>query len=435
MKRLSIIIIFIISVNISMIIGILIQKESIPSKFKHKLKEIVFIKNIDSKEKLYTKEIDQKLVRIFGEPMQVYGKNEKYIYKTGEEKGPYDSSYRYYWHHQEIADYLVSDQAKQKALNRYKNFWSVEQENSADFFEEIKEKRQFLKETLGVKDLAPHGKVKSNDVFYKDENIVINKMLLKSRIHPISVPVYSAIPQNKEIKGVVIAVHGHSGAPEKVIGLEPRDYTRSFGERLVEEGYVVFAPYVLNISSLNTNIHALGMLYTGDTKYSVDIQKLMSVIDFIKQDNRIADLPLIVYGISYGGRVSFMLSAIDDRVDALVTSGSMKMNLEYLEDHFSLENNIYWAGEVMFNHPYYHYFRFSDLAKMIFPRPLVIELGAYDLGDNPDSIIREWENIKDFYRLYGKEQNIKLSWFKGYHETAPDLTIPFINSLVKDILK
>ena len=50
-------------------------------------------------------------------------------------------------------------------------------------------------------------------------------------------------------KPAVIAQHGFSGSPEATCGyyeLEETAYLRSFGLRLAEKGYVVFAPLVMN---------------------------------------------------------------------------------------------------------------------------------------------------------------------------------------------
>lgn len=429
-KRTASALFFVMISALSMISGIFIQRQGVPAQILYSIKKSVFTETPDSQD--YTKPVANTYLEIFGIPTEVFDPLDSYIYKTGEESGPLDSSYRYYWHYEEIADYLVSDEAKSDAIEAKNEFWVLEEENSDVSFDKIEKKRTFLKKTLGVKDLAPHCRVQSSEFVHQGNHIEIKRLLLESRIHSISVPVYSVLP-DKPVKGVVIAVHGHSGAPEKVIGLEERDYTRAFGKKLAEAGYAVFAPYVLNISRLNTNIHALGMLYSGNTKYSIDIQKLLSVVDYIKADPALSELPVILYGISYGGRLSFMLAAIDERIDILVSSGGMKLNLEFLDAHFSLENRVYWDSEVIFNRPYHVHFRFFDLAEMFFPKPLILEIGSYDLGDHPDAIVHEWENMKKIYSRNGNTENLKLAWFRGYHETAPQLTIPMIDALVENM--
>lgn len=230
----------------------------------------------------------------------------------------------------------------------------------------------------------------------------------------------------------MIAIHGHDGSPEKVIGLEQRDYTRKFGEELVKTGYMVYAPYVLNVSSLNTNLHALGMLYSQNTKYSIDLLKLLSIVDSIKSQPELSKLPIAVYGISYGGRLSLLLAGIDPRIDIMITSGSFKLNRSYLEDDYALGNERpYWANLVIFNNAFHVYFDYSDIAKLVYPRPFIMELGAFDLGKYPESIINDWQAIRKVYKKNNMSNRLELIWFKGYHETAPQLTIPVLDKFVK----
>ena len=39
--------------------------------------------------------------------------------------------------------------------------------------------------------------------------------------------------------------------------------------------------------------------------------------------------------------------------------------------------------------------------------------------------------IKKVYSKFNMENNLKLIWFKGFHETVPQLVIPVLNSFVQ----
>lgn len=429
-RRKTIVLISFLNIVISLSIGILLQKYHIPSLLLNRIQHY-FSKDSFSTNQ-YAKQVDQHIIETLGRPANIYKATDRYIYRTGKEKKLRENSYRYYWHYQEVVEYLVSEEQKARSNRRNKEFWKINTTNYDQYNKRIEENRDYLKETIGLENLESNGKLISNKFINQIDGLSINKMQIESRIKSISVPIYSITPKDRKVKGVAIAIHGHSSAPQKVVGLEPRDYTRVFGKKLAESGYAVYAPYVMNLSHLNTNIHALGMLYSMNTKYSIDIQKLLSVVDFIKCHSEYSQIPLIVYGVSYGGRLSLILGAIDDRVDIVVSSGSMKPNRQFLEAHYSLGNNIYWANQVIFNHPFHVFFRYSDFAKMIFPKPLIIEIGAFDLGDFPYAIIEEWEAMLKFYRSFDMEHRIKLAWFKGFHEVAPLLTIPMLDSFIID---
>jgi len=423
-KNLISILIIIAAFFLTFIGGVFVQKYDIPGK----LKNIFSFSSLD-----YSKTVDQELIDVFGFPAQIYEEKLKYIYSTQPERsyltGTKFKDYRYFWHYKEVVDYLISDEVKQKSKMMHDNFWTVEAHTLTEYVEAMEKKKDFLKETIGVQDLPENGKILSNTNIYKDDVYTVNEVIMQSRMKSISVPLYIAKPLNMDVRGVVIALHGFSGSPEKVLGLESKDYTRHFGKELIKNGYMVFAPYVLNSGDKNTNISCLGMLYSQNTFYSIDLQKLLSIIDYIKGDSELKKLPLAVYGISYGGILSVMLGSIDNRIDIVISSGSMQSANALLEKYYNLKNEIIRSIYVIFNNSFQMYFYYSDFAKLIFPRPLIIEYGAFD--ENPGSVA-EWKKIEKVYEKFKMIDNLKLVWFIGYHETAPKLTIPILNNFVNN---
>ncbi|MBN1797201.1 MAG: hypothetical protein JW822_01400 [Spirochaetales bacterium] len=405
--------------------GMLVQKYNVLAKLSNALSGSA----LD-----YAKDVDQELIDAFGIPAQIYEEKSHYIYSTQPERSQLAGSkfkdYRYYWHYKEVADYLTSDDVKQKSKRIHDDFWLTQADTLTEYVEAMEEKKQFLKETIGIKDLPENGKVLSDVNIYKDGVCTVNEVRMQSRIKSISVPLYIAKPIDPNVKGVVIALHGFSGSPEKVLGLEARDYTRQFGKELVKNGYVVFAPYVLNSGDKNTNISCLGMLYSQHTFYSIDLQKLLSVVDYIKADAELKKLPLTVYGISYGGMLSVLFGSIDNRIDIVISSGALQSAHAFLEQYYRLEKNITRPFHVIFNNAYQIYFNYSDFARLIYPRPLIIEYGAFD--ENPGSAA-EWKNMENIYKQFDMIDKLKLVWFKGYHETAPVITIPVLNDLVNNL--
>jgi len=362
----------------------------------------------------------------FGEPAAPFPPESVYVYSTGPERDGTGraafSSYRYAKHYREVAARLASPEAKERARRARERFW-------ADRTGRYATQRKVLREALGVAEAPPAGRVITRAAVGGEGTLLLSRLEMESRIDSLSFPVCAARPADRAPAAVVIAVHGHSGAPEKVIGLEPRDYTRAFGAELARAGYAVFAPYVLGVSRLNANIHGLGLLYSRNTKYSVDLQKLLALVDHVHADPELAGLPLAVYGISYGGRLALLLAALDDRVDAVVASGAMKYSPAWLEEHYRLENDVYWANETMWNRPYPVLFLFQDLARLVAPRPLLLETGAYDLFGRSASMVEEIRAVRRAYAAAGGER-FETVWFRGYHETAPSLVVPVLDRML-----
>lgn len=269
--------------------------------------------------------------------------------------------------------------------------------------------------------------MKERQVIADRNGLVIEKLNLESRIPDISVPLYTANPGEEKAKGVVIALHGIASVPEKVLGLESPDYTRQFGLELVKEGYAVYAPFIINLHDKPANISGLGMLYTGNSHWSIELQKLLSVVDFIKGNSHLASLSLVVYGISLGGLLALMLSAIDKRIDIIVSSAAMTRNPN--EFDYAIEKEVNKINYALVSHMNkIVYFRYSDYARLTYPRPLIIEMGALD---NPIGDTELWPEIEKIYARNDMRDNLRLIYFKGFHETVPELVIPVLDEMIR----
>lgn len=409
--------------------GIFLQYHKIPSRLKWAFLDLM-LKLTHRRRFDYSASVDPAKLKVFGNLVEFFDpRTTVHIGSTKPEKSWMNEreflSYRYYWHFKEISDYLVSDKAKSIASKLRSDFWGLQCDRS-NHPEDLEPKRTFLKAALGIKDLPVNGKVKERRVIADKDGLVIEKLSLESRIPDISVPLYTATPKKGKARGVVIALHGIASVPEKVMGLEPPDYTRQFGLELARQGFAVCAPFIINLHDRPANISGLGMLYTGNTHWSIELQKLLSVADFIKGTPDLASLPLIVYGISLGGLLALMLAAVDKRIDVIVSSAAMTRNPN--EFDYAIEKQVNKINYALISHVNkIVYFRYSDYARLIYPRPLIVEMGALD---NPIGDVELWPEIEKVYSKNNMQDNLKLIYFKGFHETVPELVIPALAQML-----
>ncbi len=123
--------------------------------------------------------------------------------------------------------------------------------------------------------------------------------------------VYHGIPVEKQPKGVLLAIHGRASAPDYVMGMyEKDDYTRSFGDQWLKNGYIVYAPQV-NWS------RGLPMQRLGYKEAGADLAKLVDIVKYISSKH--SGIPLIVGGISYGATLAEMLGVISQEVKAVIS--------------------------------------------------------------------------------------------------------------------
>ena len=111
----------------------------------------------------------------------------------------------------------------------------------------------------------------------------------------------------------------------------------------------------------------------------------------------------------------------------------MKINPDFLEIDYSLNNDAYWASHAILNNSFSVYFRYSDIAKLVFPRYLIVEQGAFDFGTTQSFIVKEIDKIRGIYNSCGMIDKFRISWFKGFHETAPELIMPIIDEMISNL--
>lgn len=220
-----------------------------------------------------------------------------------------------------------------------------------------------------------------------------------------------------EKRPVVVCQHGLEGRPQDVCN--PNQRTRaynSFGAQLAENGYIVFAPQ---------------NPYIGHEKFRVLIRKghplNLSLYSFIvAQHERIIDwletLPMVdkdkiaFYGLSYGGKVAMRIGALVDRYCLVICSGDFN---EWIWKNI----NLVWAGSYMFTVEYDMYefnlantFNYAEMARLIAPRPFMVERGHSDGVGLDEWVAHEYARVRYIYAKLGIPTKTEIEFFTGGHE-------------------
>jgi len=235
---------------------------------------------------------------------------------------------------------------------------------------------------------------------------------------------------------LVIAIHGTAGSPERIFGLDGKeDYHHRFALRLAERGYFVFAPLIVTELAANTHgsfnrsrneVDNRG-LSVGVRLAGIELGQIMGVIDYLLAGEVVDPHRVAVYGISLGGFLAFNLAALDTRIGVVVVS-------QYFED---MEGKF--TG-LEYPHPYWRYEdadyiffqdileRFSsvDIASLIVPRKLFIEVGLQDPRVEPAK-----KNVREIKSIYSRlglpEDSVQLGLEKGGHEVFLKGSLQFLN--------
>jgi len=269
----------------------------------------------------------------------------------------------------------------------------------------------------------------------------------------VNIPAFILIPNNanaKNKKPAVLCIHGHGDfGKDSIVGLnhtekrkdEVKRYNYDFGHKFAEEGYVVLAPDLrgfgerrhsypepnkegccdicnrlfMRASFLGTSVPALNIC---------DLQAGISVLeslDFVDGNN------IGSAGLSLGGRMCMLLSALDTRIKWAVPSGCMNsFNNRYGNPMRTNCGSQVIPGLLKYGDT-------PEIFSLITPRDLLIQVGNNDrCCDNKEWIVTTTDKIVAAYKLSGKVNNFSVAYFEGGHVFHWDSTKKFIDKITKE---
>ncbi|MGH8247603.1 MAG: alpha/beta hydrolase, partial [Gammaproteobacteria bacterium] len=222
------------------------------------------------------------------------------------------------------------------------------------------------------------------------------------------------IPPNRA--PALICLHGMGSFPEQVSGLlaEP-DYTRRFGARAAEQGYVVFAAWMTNEVRTKSRLDRKAILL--DTRLQgIEEGKILRAIDYLQSLPEVDPKRIGVYGISWGGRTAMYAAAIDERISATVISGHFNENLPKMvtaSPHYTAY--IDTAEDYAVFRGLAREFSDADVASLIAPRPVYIEQGRADRVVHYPMAQAEFQRLKSIYERLGVGDRAEFGLFEGGH--------------------
>ncbi|UUZ90206.1 hypothetical protein LJK87_30080 [Paenibacillus sp. P25] len=208
----------------------------------------------------------------------------------------------------------------------------------------------------------------------------------------LTMPVYVLIPkQGQGPYPAAVALHGHGYGGREIVGLSPEGEERPegtgihkhFAVGLVRRGFIVVAPELLGFgdrrlaedeaadrrqSSCTTL--ASYLLLMGRTLAGVRVFEVMRAIDYILSRAEARQEGAGCMGLSGGGMIAALTSALDERIRACVLSGYTNTYKDsVLSRRHCLDNYVPGLMELG---------EMDAMVGLIAPRPLYVEAGTGD---------------------------------------------------------
>lgn len=247
----------------------------------------------------------------------------------------------------------------------------------------------------------------------------------------------------------LLAQHGYGGTPEGVCGMGPdanrADYSyRSMGLRAVRHGFHVVAvhhpttygwPEIRSAKPLPTHpqfsvnygkdrLHRLALL-TGGTLFSLDLMASSRGIDLLVA----AGTPpgrIGMYGLSQGGQTALYLPAMDERIQASVSSAWFNWRMPKMIGPVRGEAFLDVDSEDKFFTEIIRCFADSDVVSLIAPRSFAVETGLHDTAVDIENAEAEFQRARVHYDKLGASDRIEFIPHAEGHVSATRRAFEFL---------
>jgi dienelactone hydrolase len=303
--------------------------------------------------------------------------------------------------------------------------------------------RAKLNELLG--DTTPPAEWSETEISVATFDDHIRYELLLSADGAPDLPIYLLMPRTvaaaRAVPGVM-CVHGHGNyGHHPIVGrtdiegvagaIESANY--DYGLEFVRRGYAVAAPCMVPFGDrvektgygnqdpcavTFVRMQALGMLPMAE-----NLRDLRWTLSYLQSRPEVLADRLGCAGLSYGGRMTMLVSAIDERIRVTAVSGALNLLQERITHRYSCGSQII-PGLLKYGD-------YSEIGSLIAPRPCVWEVGSDD-----GLVVPGWsdtfrERLRRAYGTLGVSENLQFDDFEGGHRWNGEVAFPLFQRVLK----
>jgi hypothetical protein len=258
------------------------------------------------------------------------------------------------------------------------------------------------------------------------------ELLLEANGFP-PLPVYLLVPDAGKGKRLAcaLALHGHGplghhpvagrddlpGGQQAIAGAN-----YDYGRQLAQRGYLVacpcFTPFGDRLGEGPHGREAFGkrdpcedvflrLLALGRVLMAENLRDALWALNLLLGHERADPERIACVGLSYGGRMAMLTSAVEPRIRAAVMSGALNVMQERLAQPYSCGAQII-PGLLQYGDV-------PEIGGLIAPRPAVWEVGSRDGLMKPQWVAEATTRMQKAYRAMGAEEKLIIDRFDGGH--------------------
>ncbi len=257
-------------------------------------------------------------------------------------------------------------------------------------------------------------------------------------------PLYLLLPRSGPGKrgAGILAIHGHGGfGYHTVAGRDDlpgvreaiREANYDYGRQLVRRGFVVAVPCLTPFGPRLGNRDRYGnqdpcadtfmrLQMLGKLLIAENLRDCLWALDLLAQHEQVDANRLGCVGLSYGGRMTMLVSALEPRIRIAVVSGALNVMQERISEPYSCGAQII-PGLLKYGDV-------PEIGSLIAPRPCIWEVGSRDslisAGQAQEAVTR----MTRAYKALGAENHLIIDRFAGRHEWHGKAAIPLLDKLL-----
>lgn len=267
------------------------------------------------------------------------------------------------------------------------------------------------------------------------------RLVLVADGHP-RLPVYRLLPRplpDKPLAGV-LAIHGHGG-PYSVLGLERRndqdvaaaDTNFDYGREFAEHGYLVVVPCMTPFYPREPNsakgsqdpcaIAFIRLQLLGKVLMAENLRDCLWSLELLAQDPRVDANRLGCAGLSYGGRMTMLTTALEPRIKVAAVSGACNVMQERILGKYSCGAQVI-PGLLLYGDV-------PEIGSLIAPRPCVWEIGNQDSLIDPSWAQQALDRLGRAYSAAGASDQLIVDRFDGGHMWHGEVALPLFDKVLR----
>jgi len=260
-----------------------------------------------------------------------------------------------------------------------------------------------------------------------------------------ALPVYLLIPRAASAarpSPAVLCVHGHGNyGHHPIVGRRDMDGVANaieganydYGLQFVRRGYVVAAPCMtpfgdrVDRSAYGGNdpcaVHFVRLQALGKLPITENLRDLRWAISLLQSRDEVRADRIGCAGLSYGGRMTMLCSAVDERIKVAAVSGALNLMQERMSHRHSCGSQMI-PGLLKYGD-------YSEIGSLIAPRPCVWEVGSDD-----GLIVAGWsdkfrERLGRAYGALGAADQLRFDDFSGGHRWNGVVAFPLFDQVLR----